>query len=120
MGTEFFDNHIILKSLLKFIYHFIFMLSKNSVPIDKEKEFDLDWNYKKQIKKLEKEINHLHKIIDKFYETVDNFIKWICHKFGIGESKELIKNFQEENHTFIDPVKQIEHEKLQFDFELDK
>lgn len=86
----------------------------------KEKEFDLGWNYKKQIKKLEKENNHLHKIIDKFYETVDNFIKWICHKFGIGESKELIKNFQEENHTFIDPVKQIEHEKLQFDFDLDK
>ena len=86
----------------------------------KEKEFDLGWNYKKQIKKLEKENNHLHKIIDKFYETVDNFIKWIFHKFGIGESKELIKNFQEENHTFIDPVKQIEHEKLQFDFDLDK
>ena len=86
----------------------------------KEKEFDLDWNYKKQIKKLEKEINHLHKIIDKFYETVDKFIKWICHKFGIGESKELIKNFQEETHTFIDHVKQIKHEKLQFDFELDK
>ena len=35
MGTEFFDNHIILKSLSKFIYHFIFMLSKNSVPIDR-------------------------------------------------------------------------------------
>jgi len=73
----------------------------------KEKEFDLDWNYKNQIKKLKKEINHLHKIIDKFYETVDKFIKWICHKFGIGESKELIKNFQEETHTFIDPIKQI-------------
>lgn len=73
----------------------------------KEKEFDLDWNYKNQIKKLKKEINHLHKIIDKFYETVDKFIKWICHKFGIGESKELIKNFQEETHTFIDSIKQI-------------
>ena len=76
----------------------------------KEKEFDLDWNYKKQIKKLEKENNHLHKIIDKFYETIDNFIIWICHKFGIGESKELIKNFQEETRTFIDPIKQLEHE----------
>ena len=83
----------------------------------KEKEFDLDWNYKKQIKKLEKEINHLHKIIDKFYETVDKFIKWICHKFGIGESKELIKNFQEETHTFIDPVKQIENEEKEINLE---
>lgn len=85
----------------------------------KEKEFDLDWNYKKQIKKLEKEINHLHKIIDKFYETVDKFIKWICHKFGIGESKELIKNFQEETYTFIDPVKQIEQEEKEKDWELE-
>ena len=88
----------------------------------KEKEFDLGWNYKKQIKKLEKENNHLHKIIDKFYETVDKFIKWICHKFEIGESKELIKNFQEETHTFIDPVKQLDFEekqkKLEKDFEL--
>ena len=83
----------------------------------KEKEFDLDWNYKKQIKKLEKENNHLHKIIDKFYETVDKFIKWICYKFGIGESKELIKNFQEENHTFIDPVKQLEHEEIEIEKE---
>lgn len=39
-----------------------------------------------------------------FYETIDKFIKWICHKFGIGESKELIKNFQEETHTFIAPI----------------
>ena len=54
----------------------------------KEKEFDLEYGYKKQVKKLEKENNHLYKIIDKFYETVDKFIVWICHKFGIGESKE--------------------------------
>ena len=88
----------------------------------KEKEFDLEWDYRKQVKKLEKENNHLHKIIDKFYETVDKFIKWICHKFGIGESKELIKNFQEETHIFIDPIKQLYFEekqrKLEKDFEL--
>lgn len=38
----------------------------------KEKEFDLEWGYKKQVKKLEKENNHLCKIIDKFYETIVN------------------------------------------------
>ena len=84
----------------------------------KEKEFDLNWNYKKQIKKLEKENHHLHKIIDKFYETIDKFIKWICHKFGIGESKELIKNFQEETHTFIVPVKQLENEEKEWNINL--
>ena len=58
-------------------------------------------------------------LIDKFYETVDNFIKWICHKFGIGESKELIKNFQEETHTFIDPVKQLECEEREKECDLE-
>ena len=40
-------------------------------------------------------------------ETVEKFIYWICHKFGIGEAKKLIKNFQEDTHTFIDSIKQI-------------
>ena len=62
----------------------------------------------------------MQKIIDKFYETIDKFIKWIYHKFGIEESKEFIKNFQEGNHTFINSINQIEHEKLQFDFKLKK
>ena len=74
------------------------------------KEFNIEYKYKSKIRSLEKENTHLHKIIDKFYETVDKFIVWICHKFGIGESKELVKNFEEETLSFIDPVKQIKHE----------
>lgn len=83
------------------------------------KEFDIEYKYKSKIRSLEKENNHLHKIIDKFYETVDKFIIWICHKFGIGESKELIKTFEEETRTFIDPQKQLEHEEIEkeWDFE---
>ena len=50
--------------------------------------------------KIEKDNNHLHKIIDKFYDTV-----------GIGESKELVWNFEKETHSFINPVKKIKHEK---------
>ena len=72
-----------------------------------DKEFDIEYKYKNKIKSLEKENNHLLKIIDRFYETVEKFIHWICHKFSIGESKELIKDFQEETNTFIDPVKQL-------------
>ena len=86
----------------------------------KEKEFDIEWKYKSKIKSLEKENTHLHKIIDKFYETVDKFIIWICHKFGIGESKELIKKFQEETRTFIDPVKQLEHEEKEKEWDLER
>ena len=59
-------------------------------------------------------------MIEKFYETVDKFIVWICHKFGIGESKELVKNFEEETRSFIDPVKQINYEeKLKKEWDLE-
>ncbi len=85
------------------------------------KEFNIEYKYKSKIKSLEKENNHLHKIIDKFYVTVEKFIDWICHKFGIGESKELVKKFEEETHTFIDPVEQIKYEeKLEKEWDLER
>ena len=83
------------------------------------KEFNIEYKYKSKIRSLEKENTHLHKIIDKFYETVDKFIVWICHKFGIGESKELVKNFEEETRSFIDPVKQIKHEVIEKEWDLE-
>ena len=85
-----------------------------------DKEFSIEYKYKSKIRSLEKENNYLHKIIDKFYETIDKFIDWVCHKFGIGESKELVKNFQEETHTFIDPVKQIENEEREKEWDLER
>ena len=86
----------------------------------KEKEFDIEWKYKIKLKSLEKENSHLLKVIDKFYETVDKFIVWICHKFGIGESKELVEKFEEETHTFIDPQKQLEHEEREKEWDLER
>ncbi len=58
----------------------------------------------------------------KFYETVEKFIDWVYHKFGIGESKELIKDFQEETRTFIDLVKQLDFEEKQkkLDWDLER
>lgn len=84
----------------------------------KEKEFDIEWKYKNKIKHLEKENSHLHKIIDRFYKTIDKFIEWICNKFNFGDSKELVKKFQDETHTFIDPVKQMEKEEKDYEKEL--
>ena len=84
------------------------------------KEFDIEYKYKNKIRSLEKENTHLHKIIDKFYETIEKFIDWVCHKFGIGESKELVKNFEEETHSFIDPGKQIKHEEREKEWDLER
>ena len=85
----------------------------------KQKEFDIEWKYKSKIKSLEKENNHLHKIVDKFYETVEKFIGWICHKFGIGESKELVRSFEQETNTLIDPEKQLKKEEREKEWNLE-
>ena len=100
-----------------------FEYNNRKVELEKEfqdKKFDIEYKYKNKIKSLEKENNHLLKIIDKFYETVDKFIVWICHKFGIGESKELINDFQKETNTFIDPVKQLENEEMEKEWDLER
>lgn len=84
-----------------------------------EKTLNLEYKYENQYHKLEKENKYLHKIIDKFYVTIEKFINWICDKFGIGESKELVKRFEKETNTRIDPVKQLEHEEREKDWDLE-
>ena len=76
----------------------------------KNKEFDIEYKYKHKIKILEKENSHLHKIVDRFYETVEKFIEWVCKKFGLGESKELVRDFEKETNTLIDSEKQLKKE----------
>ncbi len=85
----------------------------------KNKEFDIEYKYKSKIKSLENENKHLHKIIDKFYETIDKFIDWICKKFSIGESKELIKEFEYNTNSYIDPEKQIKLEEREKEWDLE-
>jgi transposase-like protein len=77
------------------------------------------WKYKSKIKSLEKENSRLNRIIDKFYETVEKFIEWICHKFGIGESKELVRDFEKDTNTLIDPEKQLKKEEREKEWDLE-
>ena len=85
----------------------------------KYKEIDVEYKYKNKIKSLEKENNHLNKIIDKFYDTIDKFVKWICKKFSIAESKELIKDFEIEEDIYFDPKQQIEFEDRENEWDLE-
>lgn len=85
----------------------------------KTKEFDIEWKFKSKIKNLEKENNHLNKVVNRFYDTVEKFIKWICKKFSIGESKDLIRGFEKDTNTLIDPQKQIEKEKREKEYDLE-
>ena len=86
----------------------------------KEKSFELEHKYHNKIHKLEKENNHLHKIKNKFWDTLEKFIFWICKKFDIAEEDNLIRDFQRETNTFIDPEKQIKHEERKKEWDLER
>ena len=84
------------------------------------KTYDIENQYKSKIRKLEKENNYLNKIINKFWETIDKFIHWICERFDIAEEDNLIRDFQEETNTFINPEKQIKHEEREKECDLER
>ena len=86
----------------------------------KQKEFDIEWQYKSKISKLEKENSHLKKVIDKFKDTVQKFIKWIIKKFDIADENNLVRDFERENHTLLDAEKQIKREDREKKFELEQ
>lgn len=75
-----------------------------------EEKTKIQDKYENKIYIFEKENNFLRKVINTFQKTVEKFIHWICVKFSISEEDKLISNFELENDTYIDPVKQIEHE----------
>lgn len=83
----------------------------------KQKEFDIKWKYKSQIKGLEKENKHLNKVVDKFKETINKFIKWICRKIDMGAENNLIRDFERENNTLIDAEKQVKLEEREKDLD---
>lgn len=84
-----------------------------------EKSIDLEYKYKWKYHKLEEENNHLHKIIDKFYFAIDKFIEWICQKFSLGDSKELVKTFENDTNIFLDPQLQIKKEEREKEWDLE-
>ena len=75
--------------------------------------------YEDEIYRLEKENKFLNKIINTFEKTVNKFIKWIAKKFDIAEEDNLIRDFQRETNTFIDPEKQIKHEEMEKEWDLE-
>ena len=91
--------------------------SSYNIKLQEEKTKIQD-KYENIIYNLEKENNFLRKVINTFQKTVEKFIHWICVKFSISEEDEVIRKFEFENNTYINPVNQIEHEEeLENDYE---
>lgn len=82
------------------------------------KEIELKRNFNKKYDELLSENIYLNKIINTFEKTIKKFISWVCNRFAVSEEDTLITDFQQETNTFINPIKQIEYEKEQEEFEL--
>ena len=75
------------------------------------KELELKRNFDKKYNELLSENIYLNKIINTFEKTIKKFISWVCKRFAVSEEDNLIRNFQQETNTFMNPDKQIEYEK---------
>ena len=75
--------------------------------------------YEDEIYNLKKENKFLTKIVNTFEKTVNKFIKWIVKKFDIAEEDNLIRDFEKETHTFIDPEKQLKKEEREREWDLE-
>ena len=84
----------------------------------KEKSFDLKYEYNYKIHKLEKENKHLSKIVDTFKITVKKFIKWICYKFDVTDTK-LTRDFENETRISLDVENQLAKKQKEHDHELE-
>ena len=76
--------------------------------------------YEDEIYNLKKENKFLTKIINTFEKTVNKFIKWIVKKFDIAEEDNLIRDFEKETHTFINPEQQIRKEEREKEWDLER
>lgn len=72
------------------------------------KSYNMEHEYKKEIKKLKQENKNLNKMIDRFKVTLKRFIKWLCHKFSYPSEDELVRDFEREIYTNFNFEKQLD------------
>lgn len=85
-----------------------------------EKFNELDSHFYSTINKLEKENKRLNKLLDKFKETFPKFVNWICNNFTMNNNADtLIRDFEQETRTFVDPEKQLSKEQKEKEWDLE-
>ena len=76
----------------------------------KEETKRIEDKYENEIHHLENENNYLRKIINTLKQTLEKVFIWISNKLSVSEEDELIRKFEADNDTYINPEKQIEYE----------
>ena len=85
-----------------------------------DKSFNLEWEYKSKIRKLEIKNSHLKKIVNKFKVTIQKFIKWIVVKFDVTDENKLVRDFERESNTLLNAEKQVKREDKEKEWNLER
>ena len=88
-----------------------------SVQLDKEIE-KMEQKYESEIYQLESKNRFLKKVISTLEKTIDKFIHWIYQKFSIPSEDEVIREFEIQTDTYLDPKMQMEYEEIKYDIDL--
>lgn len=83
-----------------------------------DKTIELKRELNKKYYKLEKENRQLRRIVNTVKDTIHKFISWVCKKFSVSVES-VVRDFEYENHIYLDPIEQIKHEDRQKDNELE-
>jgi hypothetical protein len=84
-------------------------VEKENVKLKKENK-KIEREYKSKINKLNDENIILTRLLNILEKTVEKLIKWVCKKFAVSSEESFIRNFENENNTYIDVVQQYKYE----------
>lgn len=76
----------------------------------KEETKRIEDKYENEIYYLKSENNYLRKIINTLKQTLEKVFIWISNKLSVSKEDELIRKFELDTDTYINPDKQIEYE----------
>ena len=76
----------------------------------KEETKKIEDKYENKIFNLESENYYLRKIVNTLKQTLKKVFIWIANKLSVSEEDELIRKFELDTDTYIEPEKQIEYE----------
>jgi len=119
----------ILEEIIKSKDNLIKKLYKDNLSLHKElskqsKIVDEAEKYQKERDKIIADNEELHNTVNNFgheYKLfpIDKFIELVCQKFSLGNSKELIRNFEENTNISLDPEQQIKKEEIEKEWDLE-
>ncbi len=78
----------------------------------------LEQKYEGEIYQLENENHFLKKVISTLEKTIEKFIHWVVQKFSIPSEDEVIREFEIQTGTYLNPKMQMEYEETKYDIDL--